>query len=175
MASTEPDPSTESFPLPGDQVSVRKLDGSGVVVVAYDATVEVRVPGGVRLSAHWVRPDLVLPYATFETGARFDEWFYTDRWYNIFAIHDRAGALHGWYCNVAAPATMRDGIIACRDLYLDLWVAPNGGMLVLDEDEFNAASDLDARTRANARAALDELRALVARRLPPFEGLPPGV
>lgn len=169
MAGSEHPTVNVDLPLPGKHVTVRKLDGSGAVVVAYDATVVERIPGGVRLSARWVRPDLVLPYTTFETGAVFDEWFFTDRWYNIFAIHDRAGALCGWYCNVADPATVRDGVIACRDLYLDLWVAPDGSSLVLDEDEFDAARDLDARTRAKARAALVELRALVDRRLPPFE------
>lgn len=171
LPAEQPHPTDTSLPRPGERVTVHKLDSSGRVVVAYDAAVTARVPSGVQLDARWERPDLALPYTTFQHGARFREWFYTNRWFNVFEIHDRADALLGWYCNVAAPATMRGGVIACRDLYLDLWVAPDGDTLALDQDEFDAAADLDASTRAAALAALDELRILVARREPPFDAI----
>jgi predicted RNA-binding protein associated with RNAse of E/G family len=43
------------------------------------------------------------------------------------------------------------------DLALDLWVSPDGTQTVMDEDEFTAL-DLDAHTRSQARAAMEELR-----------------
>ena len=47
------------------------------------------------------------------------------------------------------------------DLALDLWVAPDGTQKVLDEHEF-AALGLDAETRQQARAPLEELQKLFA-------------
>ncbi|MCX6034611.1 MAG: DUF402 domain-containing protein [Chloroflexi bacterium] len=51
--------------------------------------------------------------------------------------------------------------LSYMDLALDLWVAPDGMQTVLDEDEF-AALDLDAETRQQALAALEELQKLFA-------------
>lgn len=149
-------------------VIVQKLNTRGDVSVVYEAKVAETLPSGVRLEAHWTRPTLSLGYTTFETGDRFVEWYYTDRWYNIFEIHGTDGALKGWYCNVAEPASISSNVIACRDLLLDLWVSPDGSMLVLDEDEFAADTELDAETRASALAALDELQRMVRASEPPF-------
>ncbi len=153
---------------------VRKLNTRGEVVVTYTGELIERLSDGVVLAARWERSPLPLGYTTFETGDRFIEWYFTDRWYNIFEIASAAGTRKGWYCNVTEPASVGDGIISCRDLLLDLWVAPDGTLRVLDEDEFAADTTLDPPTRARALAALDELRALVERRAPPFDRLSTG-
>ncbi|MGZ6387694.1 MAG: DUF402 domain-containing protein [Ktedonobacterales bacterium] len=149
-------------------VIVQKLNTRGEVSVAYEAEVAETLPSGVRLEARWMRPTLSLCYTIFETGDRFIEWYYTDRWYNIFEIHGTDGSLKGWYCNVAEPATITGNVIACRDLLLDLWVSPDGSMLVLDEDEFAADTELDAETRAAAVTALDELQRMARASEAPF-------
>ncbi|MFI5274423.1 MAG: DUF402 domain-containing protein [Ktedonobacterales bacterium] len=153
---------------------VHKLDTRGQLVVSYDAEVAERFPAGVRLDARWTRPPLALGYTSFETSDHFVEWFFSDRWYNIFAISAADGTLKGWYCNVAAPATIGADTLACVDLLLDLWVAPDGAATVLDEAEFDADTTLDAATRANARAGLAELQRLVRTRAHPFDAITTG-
>jgi predicted RNA-binding protein associated with RNAse of E/G family len=152
-----------------DQITVRKLDTRGRLVTSYMAMVIERFTNGVLLSARWERPTLALGYTTFATGDHFREWFYSDRWYNIFEITGSNGALKGWYCNVAEPATISATEIRCRDLLLDLWIAPDGAALVLDEDEFAADEAMEAPTRAQALTALAQLQGLVAERQPPFD------
>jgi hypothetical protein len=152
-----------------EQIVVQKLDTRGRLVTSYPATVAERFANGVLLDARWERPTLALGYTTFETGDCFREWFYSDRWYNIFAIAASGGALKGWYCNIAEPATITETEIRCRDLLLDLWVAPDGKTLVLDEDEFAADDSIDAPTRTQALAALAELERIVAARTAPFD------
>ncbi len=52
------------------------------------------------------------------------------------------------------------------DLFLDLWVAPDGNYMVLDEDEFAEAATLGHLTReqvGHARSVLQELTAATAR------------
>jgi hypothetical protein len=149
------------------RVTVHKLDLRGELVVRYDAELTERFADGVRLEASWTRPELLLGYTRFAPGDLFVEWFYTDRWYNIFEIHSAGGCLKGWYCNIAEPASIAAGVVASRDLLLDLWVDPQGEMQVLDEDEFAAAA-LDDATRARAQQALAELKAAVQARQPPF-------
>jgi hypothetical protein len=148
-------------------VVVQKLNSAGEVTVAYETELAERLPNGVRLHARWTRPPLELGYTTFETGDFFIEWFFTDRWYNIFEIHAASGELKGWYCNVAEPAAISAGLVACRDLLLDLWVGPQGEMQVLDEEEF-ALADLDPPLRIGALEALEALRRLVQERVAPF-------
>jgi hypothetical protein len=152
-------------------IQVHKLDAGGATALIYEAEVAERLADGVRLDALWTRPTTDLGYVIFETGDHFTEWYYSDRWYNIFEITSPDGPLKGWYCNVAAPAEIGDDQLFCRDLLLDLWVTPEGATLVLDEDEFAAETALDDATRDQALAGLAELQRLVAHRQGPFRRL----
>ncbi|MCB2210305.1 DUF402 domain-containing protein [bacterium] len=114
----------------------------------------------VLVEARFNRDDLDFHGVLLRRGDRFVERYYTDRWYNIFAIHDLDDdRLKGWYCNVTRPAEITPGQIAYVDLALDLLVYPDGRSLVLDEDEF-AALPIDDATRQTALTALSDLQAL---------------
>src|SRR5258707_11108881 len=151
-------------------VTVHKLDLRGEVVARHDAELTERFANGVRLEASWTRPELPLGYTRFTPGDLFVEWFYTDRWYNIFEIHTAEGHLKGWYCNIAEPASIAAGVVASRDLLLDLWGDPHGGGQVLDEDPFSSA-ELDDATPRRAPHALLELKAPLQARPPPFHAI----
>ena len=154
-----------------ETITVRKLDAHGQFVLAYTGALAETLPNGIRLDARWERAPLALGYTTFETGDHFIEDFFTDRWYNIIEIRDSREQLKGWYCNICAPATIEAGVITYRDLLLDVWVAPNGVTLTLDDDEFEAETTLDTLTHQMALAGLEALLALVSRREPPFARL----
>lgn len=154
------------------RVTIRKLNAAGAETFAYEGELDAHVPGGVRIAAIWTRPTLDLGYVRFETGDHFTEWFFRNRWYNIFEVRSGATmALKGWYCNIAEPAAITESTVACRDLLLDLWVTPDGAALLLDEDEFAADTTLDPALRAGAERGLDALRARVAARRPPFDAI----
>ena len=112
----------------------------------------------VVLEAYFQRSDFPFMGLVLHTGDRFIETYFTDRWYNIYEIHDRDDdRLKGWYCNIGKPAVIEaDDVISYVDLALDLWITPDGKSTVLDEEEFTAL-DLDNYTISRARAALDEL------------------
>lgn len=155
-------------------ITVEKLNSKGQAVVSYKAELAERLPNGVVLHAIWTWPTRDLGYVVFETGDRFTEYFYTDRWHNIFTIcAAHSGALKGWYCNITRPATISDEIVAAEDLILDVWVAPDGTWQILDEDEFAADHTLDQPTREAALKALGILLAQIAAREPPFDLIPP--
>jgi len=149
-------------------VTVRKLDHLGRQVTAYPGRVLRRTDALIVLRTGWDRSPLDLGFVILEPGDRWTEYFYADRWYNIFEICASGGQLKGWYCNVTRPPCIRDTEVAAEDLALDLWVAPDREMRVLDEDEF-AALSLAPAERAAARSALVELQTMVREGIVPFD------
>lgn len=156
---------------PGEGVTVRKLNAAGEAVFSYPGVIAEVLVDGVRLDAAWTRDEMALDYVTFEPGDHFIEWFYTDRWYNIMEVRTPSGALKGWYCNIGHPAVFAAGIVTYRDLLLDLWVAPDGAALTLDEQEFVEDTSLTVDVRAKALEAMAQLRERLARREAPFDML----
>lgn len=148
---------------------VVKWSHQGEEKTRYLGEVYAHLPNGVILDAHWERPRLELAYTCFETGDHFREYFYTDRWFNIFAIATAHGQRKGWYCNIAQPAQISEERVEQIDLLLDVWVRLDGEVLLLDEEEFAAATDLTAFQRNGALQGLQDLLALIHARHEPFQ------
>ena len=145
------------------RTTIYKLDANGREVIHYVGQVLDRQAHCIRIDTAFNLDDLDVGFAIFKRGDRFIETFYSDRWYNVFAIYDRDdGRFKGWYCNICRPAQITATAVRCEDLALDVWKAPAGKPLVLDEDEF-AALELDARETAACRAALETVLALAER------------
>ncbi len=141
-------------------ILVLKCNLDGEETWRYEGQVLVEMPERVLLEARFNRPDLPFHGIVLRENDRFVELYFSDRWYNIFEVHDREDdRIKCWYCNVCKPAVFADGLISYVDLALDLLVYPDGRMLVLDEDEF-AALKLDDATNENARKGLEELQRL---------------
>ena len=141
-----------------ERVAVIKRNLAGEETWRYDGRVLERGPQHVCLEAFFNRPDLPFHGIMMRSGDRFVETFYSDRWYNIFEIHDKDDdRVKAWYCNVTRPAVFLDGEVSYVDLALDLLVFPDGRQLVLDEDEFQQLPLTDD-DRQRAIAGLQELR-----------------
>lgn len=145
-------------------VIVIKKNLAGEETWRYSGSVLFRRKNAIMLSARFNRPDLLFHGILLAEGDLFFEAYFSDRWYNIFEIHDKeTGFLKGWYCNVAYPAEFSNGLVSYTDLALDLLVFPDGGQLVLDQDEFEALS-LTPQAQQQALSALAQLQKLF---LPP--------
>jgi uncharacterized protein len=150
------------------RTKVQKKNPAGAVTYEYEGILVSRDENRITLEALFDRADMPFMDVVFKQGDRFVEYYYTDRWYNIFAIHDRDdGHIKGWYCNVGMPAVIEDGVVSYVDLALDLWVSVDGKQTVLDEDEF-AALSLNAELNQNALNGLEELRTQFKNNRPPF-------
>jgi hypothetical protein len=147
---------------------VQKMNPAGDVVYEYEANELRRDKTGIVLEALFTRDDMPFMDVTFKKGDRFVEYYWSDRWYNIFVIYDRDdGALKGWYCNIGKPAVIEDSVVSYVDLALDLWVSADGRQAVLDEDEFEALA-LDAESRRGALQGLNDLRGVFLNNKPPL-------
>lgn len=148
-------------------VKVQKKNPAGVVTYEYEGVMLSRDDHSIVLEALFDRADMPFMDVVFKTGDRFVESYFTDRWYNIFAIHDREdGNVKGWYCNIGEPAVIKDGVVSYVDLALDLWVSANGKQTVLDEEEFERLN-VDEDTRKRALVALEELKNVMKKQQPP--------
>jgi len=150
------------------RIKVQKKNPAGEVTYEYEGVLLSRDEHSVKLEALFDRADMPFMDVVFRMGDRFVEYYYTDRWYNIFVVHDgRDGKIKGWYCNIGKPAVIEEGRVSYVDLALDLWVSADGRQTVLDEDEFEALR-LDEELKAGALKGLDELKQLF------LNGKPPG-
>lgn len=153
-------------------ITIRKLTHDGKEKVRYPGEVVTRTETSITVQATFERDDVDQGFVVFRKGDRMVEWFYTDRWYNIFAVYDvDDNRLKGWYCDITYPATITENEVTWRDLALDVWVTPTGELQVVDEDEFETL-ETDADTRSAGWQAVADIYEHVERREAPFDTLP---
>lgn len=151
----------------GQAIRVQKKNPAGEVTYEYEGVLLSRDEHSIKLEALFDRADMPFMDVVFKKGDRFVEYYYTDRWYNIFEIHDRDDEkVKGWYCNIGMPVVFEEGIVSYVDLALDLWVSASGQQTVLDEDEFQKLQ-VDEELRAGALRGLKELQELFLKNKPP--------
>ena len=109
---------------------------------------------------------------TMEAGTLSLEYFWTDRLYNIFELSEPNGRFRGFYCNLALPVKFDGATLSYVDLDIDIAVAPDSSIRVLDEDEFNENSihlNYPADLTASVRDSLKALEKLILARQFPFD------
>lgn len=149
------------------KLKVQKKNPAGEVTYEYEGELLSRDETSITLEAFFDREDLPFMGIVLKKGDRFVEHYYTDRWFNIFAVYDRDdGKIKGWYCNVGKPAVIEDSFVSYIDLALDLWVAADGKQTVLDEDEFENL-DLNEKSKVSALQGLEDLKQLFKKQRPP--------
>lgn len=142
---------------PGDSIRVIKRSAASEPVWEYEGVLASFDGVALCLIAYFNVDDRDDGYFLWQRDDRFVEWYYTDRWYNVFQIFDRtSGVLRGWYCNVTRPVVIDSDAVAWDDLGLDVFVYPDGTPLVLDEDDFRALSLADDE-RQRAESGLADL------------------
>lgn len=64
------------------------------------------------------------------------EYYWLDRWYNIFRFHEPNGDLRNFYCNINKPPIFENNVLDYIDLDIDILVWTDFSYEVLDVDEF---------------------------------------
>lgn len=106
-----------------------------------------------------------------EPGTVSIEYYWLDRWYNIFRFLKPNGELRNFYCNVNAPPSFSGGTLSYIDLDIDVLVEADLSFTVLDEDEFAANTlrfNYPNEIRRQAYQALQELIQMIKLRSYPF-------
>jgi protein associated with RNAse G/E len=108
---------------------------------------------------------------TIASGTHSLEYYWLDRWYNVFRFAQPDGKLRNYYCNVNVPPTFDGETLSYVDLDLDILVAPDFSSRILDVEDFERNAEgygYPAEVQAKARQAVDELVTLIETRQFPF-------
>jgi len=108
---------------------------------------------------------------TIALGTVSTEYYWLDRWYNVFRFSDSSGRLKSFYCNINEPPSFDGHVLSYIDLDIDVLVAPDLTYKILDLDDFEANAQAYAYpddVQANAHGALKELSRLIDLRAFPF-------
>lgn len=107
-----------------------------------------------------------------ETGSEVVWFTFPGAWHDIGRFHTSDGVFRGLYANILTPPTFHEGgLWRTTDLFLDVWLPPEGEPSVLDRDQFDEAVAEGWIGDGQARRALLEvdgiLGALEKGRWPP--------
>ena len=64
------------------------------------------------------------------------EYYWLDRWYNVFRFHEPSGELKNYYFNINMPPKFADDVLDYVDLDIDVLVRPDFRYSVLDREDF---------------------------------------
>ena len=108
---------------------------------------------------------------TIEIGTRSIEYYWLDRWYNVFRFSQPGGELRSFYCNVNIPPEFDGQTLDYVDLDIDILVEPDLTYRVVDLQDFELNANhykYPHEVQRNAKQALAELINLIEVRAFPF-------
>ena len=153
------------------QIEVRAYKFDGLLHRSWPAELYAREGPLIVLDATF--PDEVVHdlLGTIASGTRSLEYYWLDRWYNVFRFAQPGGELRNYYCNVNVPPSLAAGVLSYVDLDLDILVDPDFSYRILDVEDFERNIEgygYSEEIQANARQALRELVQLIETRSFPF-------
>lgn len=100
------------------------------------------------------------------------EFYWTNRWYNVFRFHEPEGELRNFYCNVNQPPVCAGNILDYVDLDIDVLVWKDLSYQILDLgeykdncDKFNYSTEL----KNKVDNSLSEILNLIKNKSFPFD------
>lgn len=99
------------------------------------------------------------------------EYYWLDRWFNVFRFHEPEGDLRCFYCNVNMPPKFENGILDYIDLDIDVLVWKDFSFEILDLEEFEQNSKIygySGELILKTRQTLDKLLEVIQLREFPF-------
>ena len=98
-------------------------------------------------------------------GSRTYGFFWRRRPYSLYRIVEPDGGLIAHRYDVVADVRLDEREVSYLDLLLDIWIAPDGAVLVEDEDEVAHQARRGLLSREQVRG-IERARALILRRHP---------
>ena len=154
-----------------ERITVRVLKYDGTEYRRWEGTLAQRDESLIVIDAEFADDVLHHLLGNIRRGTRTIEYYWLDRWYNIFQFLDSDGATKLFYCNVNMRPEISRGILSYIDLDLDILVLPDSSYQVLDLEEFEANAARYGYTdqvKRQAHAALAELISMIETRQFPF-------
>ena len=153
------------------EITVRVLKHDGREYRRWHARIVERVDKMIVLDAEFevdVSHNLV---GEIPRGTRTVEYYWLDRWYNVFRFLNSDGSTRLYYCNINTPPKFEDSVLSYIDLDIDILVQPDLSHKILDFEEFVANTQrygYSEEEQKRAQAAVDELISVIQAHQFPF-------
>jgi len=100
--------------------------------------------------------------AADQSVATITKTYFFDKPFNLLEFRNPEGVLLGYYSDIGEPLIqLAEGNFQMTDLFLDIWLFPDGRLLELDWDEFDDAVQRQIITPAQADLARTAMKKLV--------------
>ena len=93
-------------------------------------------------------------------GTRTVEYYWLDRWYNVFRFLRDDCQTRLFYCNINTPPILENCVLSYIDLDIDILVRPDLSYQIHDVDDFESNAtrfNYPSEVRRRTQAAVDEL------------------
>ena len=100
------------------------------------------------------------------------EYYWTDRWYNVFRFHEPDGKLRNFYCNVNMPPKFENNVLDYIDLDIDVFVLKDFSYRILDLEEFEENAQYFKYSKelcSKVKESLNELISMIETKVFPFD------
>ena len=123
--------------------------------------------------------DLIVLHAEFDVDVSHEilgeikkrtrtvEYYWLNRWYNVFCFLNKDGSTRLWYCNINTPPEFKDRVLTYVDLDIDIVVRADFSFQVVDMDEFETNArryGYSDEEKRKAQKAVDELISMIETR-----------
>ena len=157
--------------IAAEQITVRVLKYDGAEYRRWDATLARQDDSLIVLDAEFEFDVQHESLGKIPRGTPTIEYYWLDRWYNIFRFLECDGATRLYYCNVNMPPATSGGVLSYVDLDIDILVRSDFSYQVLDLEEFAANAErygYPEPVKSQAHEAVDELISMIETRRFPF-------
>lgn len=99
------------------------------------------------------------------------EYYWKNKWFNVFRFHEPEGELKFYYCNINMPPKFENNVLDYVDLDIDVLVQRDFTFEILDEDEFNENTVLfnyPKKLKMQVQKSLEELLKIIEMKSFPF-------
>ena len=119
----------------GDKLAIHCYKHSGAIDRICDEAVVLEITDDMLVCANDKARLIENDGRVHHTNESAILFFYKKRWFNVLGQLKKHGLFY--YCNIATPYLIDNGIIKYIDYDLDLRVFPDGGFKILDRNEYN--------------------------------------
>lgn len=119
----------------GDKLAIHCYKHSGAIDRICDEAIVLEVSDDMLVCANDKARLIENDGRVHHTNESAILFFYKKRWFNVLGQLKKHGLFY--YCNIATPFLIDNGIIKYIDYDLDLRVFPDGGFKILDRNEYN--------------------------------------
>lgn len=107
-----------------------------------------------------------------QRGTTSYEYFWKDKFFNIFRFHEPEGNLKFFYCNIIMPPKFENNVLDYIDLDLDILVNKNLSYEILDKEEFEVNAirfEYSNELKTKINETIEQIFEMIRQRQFPFD------